>query len=115
MSNLVINESAAVFVETAERVSAYFHSPIEDACLALGKTLEDYLKSKKLIEKDGVTFCYKDICATAYYNSEEKLYHGKIEGLGDLITFGGKTCEKTKIDFEDAVDDYMEDQEYGSD
>ena len=115
MSYFAINESEAVFVETIEKVSAYFHSTIEDACLALGKTLEDYKKSKKLIEKDGVTFCYKDICATAFYNSEENLYHGKIEGLGDLITFGGTTCEETEIDFADAVDDYLENQENGSD
>ena len=56
----------------------------------------------------GVFLCYKGISAFARYYNDDKLYHGKIEGLKDLVTFGGKTIEEATQDFQDAVDDYLE-------
>lgn len=51
----------------------------------------------------------------SFYKSkrqDEKMYYGKIEGLKDLVTFGGDTVEDATEGFKNAVDDYLSDEEY---
>lgn len=60
----------------------------------------------------GLFLSYKGICAFAYYHFDEKMYYGKIEGLKDLVTFGGETVEEATEDFKNAVEDYLSDEEY---
>lgn len=43
-----------------------------------------------------------------YSNTNGYGYYGKIEGIKDLITFGGDTIEETQYEFKAAVDDYIE-------
>lgn len=42
------------------------------------------------------------------YNSDDKVFHGKIEFIGDLVTFEGKTVEELEAAFAEAIDDYKE-------
>lgn len=56
----------------------------------------------------GVFLCYKGICAFAKYHEEDSIYHGKIEGVSDLVTFGGHTLAEVTADFKDAVNDYLD-------
>ena len=53
---------------------------------------------------------YKDYCAEIRYSDEDRCFWGKIEGLkNDLILFEGNTVEELRKDFENAVDDYIDD------
>ncbi len=59
----------------------------------------------------GVFLCYKGFCAFAKYHEEDGVFHGIIEGLSDLVTFGGETEEALAEDFKNAVDDYLDGDE----
>jgi len=51
---------------------------------------------------------YKDFLASVHFNAEDEVFHGKIEGIDDSITFEGDTVEDLKKALEEAVDDYQE-------
>lgn len=51
---------------------------------------------------------YKSYFATVRFNAEDEVFHGKIIGINDLISFEGTTVKELKIAFQDAVDDYLE-------
>lgn len=51
---------------------------------------------------------YKNLIATVHYNSEDEVFHGKLEGVNDLITFEGQTVKELNAAMRDAVDDYLE-------
>ncbi|MBM4140536.1 MAG: type II toxin-antitoxin system HicB family antitoxin [Nitrospira sp.] len=55
--------------------------------------------------KDVLT--YKDFIGSVHFSSEDKVFHGKIEGITDLITFEGKSVEELIKAFHEAVDDYI--------
>lgn len=59
-------------------------------------------------------FKYKDISAQAKYYADESMYYGKIEGIEDLVTFGGKTMKEINEDFKNAVDDYLSERNQSS-
>jgi len=50
---------------------------------------------------------YKDFVASVHFNSEDDVFHGKIEGIDDSITFEGETVNALKKAFEEAVSDYL--------
>lgn len=56
--------------------------------------------------KDVIT--YKDFIATVHYSAIDEVFHGKLQGVNDLITFEGQTVSQLKSAMEDAVDDYLE-------
>lgn len=51
---------------------------------------------------------YKDFIGSVRYSSEDEVFHGKIEGVNDLITFEGKSVDELKKAFKSAVNDYLD-------
>lgn len=51
---------------------------------------------------------YKDYLATVNYSSDDDVFHGKIFGINDLVTFEGTSVSKLKKAFQEAVNDYIE-------
>ena len=51
---------------------------------------------------------YKGYCTNAEYDEEGKVWHGKIEGIKDLVTFESESSEEIEKEFHAAVDDYLE-------
>jgi predicted HicB family RNase H-like nuclease len=54
------------------------------------------------------TIIYKDFIGSISFSSEDEVFHGKIEGIDDLVTFEGTSVEELKNAFQEAVDDYQE-------
>ena len=52
-------------------------------------------------------FEYKGYVTFANYDAETKFYHGKLEGIGDLVNFGGYTLKEFEDEFCAAVEDYI--------
>lgn len=55
--------------------------------------------------KDVLT--YKGFIGTVHFNAEDKVFHGKIEGIDDLVTFEGHSVEELIKAFHNEVDDYI--------
>ncbi len=51
---------------------------------------------------------YKGYCGTVEYSVEDDMLCGKIIGINSLILYSGKSVEEIKKDFENSVDDYLE-------
>ena len=51
---------------------------------------------------------YKDYWTVIHYSKEDKCLYGQIEGIDDLISFGGDVND-IEDNFHFAVDDYLED------
>ena len=51
---------------------------------------------------------FKDFVASVHFSAEDEVFHGKIEGIDDSITFEGETVVELKKAFEEAVEDYLE-------
>ena len=56
--------------------------------------------------KDVLT--YKNFIGSVHFSAEDKVFHGKIEGISDLITFEGQTVSELIKAFHEAVNDYLE-------
>ena len=50
---------------------------------------------------------YKDYTGTVHFNAEDKIFHGKIFGINDLVTFEVETVDVLINSFYEAVDDYI--------
>lgn len=50
---------------------------------------------------------YKNFIGSVHFNAEDEVFHGKIEGIPDLITYEGKSVSELKKSFHEAVDDYI--------
>ena len=55
--------------------------------------------------KDVLT--YKGFTGTVHFSAEDNVFHGKIEGIDDLVTFGGHSVEELIKAFHNEVDDYI--------
>jgi len=51
---------------------------------------------------------YKDYLATINYSAEDDVFHGRIFGINDLITFEGTSIAGLKKAFQEAIIDYLE-------
>lgn len=56
--------------------------------------------------KDVVT--HKGFIGSVHFNAEDNVFHGKIEGIDDLVTFEGKSVDELIKAFHEEVDDYIE-------
>ena len=56
--------------------------------------------------KDVLT--YKDFLGSVHFTAEDKVFHGKIEGIRDLVTFEGRSVAELTKAFHEAVNDYLE-------
>lgn len=52
---------------------------------------------------------YKDFYASIHYEDETSTFWGKIEGIEDIISFEADSVEGLKKEFEEVVEEYMED------
>ena len=50
---------------------------------------------------------YKGYIGHVEYDDEAKIFHGKVVGLKDIITFQGKSVKELEQAFEDSVNDYL--------
>jgi predicted HicB family RNase H-like nuclease len=55
--------------------------------------------------KDIIT--YSDFIGSVHFDSEDMVFHGKIEGIDDLVTFEGRSTNELIKAFHEAVDDYV--------
>jgi len=50
---------------------------------------------------------YKGFIGSVHFSAEDVVFHGKIEGITDLVTFEGQSVNELVKAFHDAVDDYI--------
>ena len=50
---------------------------------------------------------YKDFIGSVHFSADDKVFHGKIEGITDLVTFEGKSVDELEKAFHEAVNDYV--------
>jgi hypothetical protein len=62
---------------------------------------------KKIRNKEGV-LTHKGFIGSIHFNSQDMVFHGKIESIADLITFEATTVEELENAFKEAVEDYLE-------
>lgn len=55
--------------------------------------------------KDVLT--YKGFIGSVHFSAEDKVFHGKIEGITDLVAFEGRSVNELVKAFHEAVDDYI--------
>ena len=51
---------------------------------------------------------YKDYTARIEFDETSETFHGRIEGIRDIVTFEGGSVAELKKAFHDSVDDYLE-------
>jgi len=54
------------------------------------------------------TMKYKDYSGSVEYSDEDGVFFGRIIGINDHITFDGDNVKSLRINFEEAVDGYLE-------
>ncbi len=50
---------------------------------------------------------YKGFIGSVHFSADDKVFHGKIEGIDDLVTFEGSTVDELIKAFHEEVDDYI--------
>lgn len=55
--------------------------------------------------KDVLT--YKGFIGSVHFSAKDKAFHGKIEGIDDLVTFEGQSVDELLKAFHEEVDDYI--------
>lgn len=51
---------------------------------------------------------YKGFYGSIEYSNTDNIYFGKVVEINSLISYEGKTISELEIDFQGAVDDYIE-------
>lgn len=51
---------------------------------------------------------YKNFIGSVHFSAEDKAFHGKIEGISDLVTFEGQSVAELIKAFHEAANDYLE-------
>lgn len=50
---------------------------------------------------------YEGYIGSVHYSDEDEVFHGKLEGIRDLVTYEGTDVASLKNAFHEAVDDYF--------
>jgi predicted HicB family RNase H-like nuclease len=50
---------------------------------------------------------YKDYIGSVRFSAEDEVFHGRLQGIRDLVTYEGTDVPGLKQSFHDAVDDYL--------
>jgi len=53
------------------------------------------------------TLLHKNFVGSIYYSPEDECFHGRVEGIDDLVTFEGRSVAELKKSFKEAVEDYI--------
>jgi len=51
---------------------------------------------------------YKGYTGNVNFDAEDKIFHGRVLGITDVIGFEGGSVSELEKDFRDAIDDYLE-------
>ena len=51
---------------------------------------------------------YEGFVASVHFSTEDDVFHGKLVGVDDLVTFEGQTVDELKSAMEAAVEDYLD-------
>ncbi|HWZ35428.1 MAG TPA: type II toxin-antitoxin system HicB family antitoxin [Mucilaginibacter sp.] len=51
---------------------------------------------------------YNNFYASVHFSAADEVFHGKILGINDLVTFEGASVKELKQAFQEAVEDYLE-------
>ena len=51
---------------------------------------------------------YKDYISSVHFSTQDEVFHGKVLGINDLVTFEGKSVAELKKSFKEAIEDYLE-------
>ena len=54
------------------------------------------------------TLRYKGYMASVGFSAEDEVFHGKVIGINDLVTFEGRSVSELKKAFKEAIEDYLE-------
>ncbi len=54
------------------------------------------------------TLDYKGYLGTFAYDEDADVFHGRVVGLRDVITFEGRSVDELKKALADSIDDYLE-------
>lgn len=55
--------------------------------------------------KDVLT--YKTFIGSVHFSAEDEVFHGRIEGIDDLVTFEGRSVNELVEAFHEEVEDYL--------
>jgi len=50
---------------------------------------------------------HKGFIGSVHFDADDEVFHGKIEGIPDLVTFEGKSVAELKGAFYESVEDYI--------
>lgn len=50
---------------------------------------------------------YKGYVGSVQYHAADEVFHGKIAAITDLVTFEADSAKQLRLEFEQAVDDYL--------
>ncbi len=53
------------------------------------------------------TMQHRDYDGSVAYSAEDKMLHGRVLGIRDMISYGGTTVRQLEKNFRDAVDEYL--------
>ncbi|QTA86034.1 type II toxin-antitoxin system HicB family antitoxin [Desulfonema magnum] len=51
---------------------------------------------------------YKNYTGSVIFDPDDRIFHGRVLGIGDMIGFEGTSVGELEEDFRNAVDDYLE-------
>jgi predicted HicB family RNase H-like nuclease len=51
---------------------------------------------------------YKGYTGSVEYDPDDRLFHGSVDAITDIIAFEGDSVEALEADFRNAIDDYLE-------
>jgi predicted HicB family RNase H-like nuclease len=54
------------------------------------------------------TVRYKDYVGAFNYDEDADLFHGRVVGLRDVVTFEGRSVDEIKTALADSIEDYLE-------
>ena len=55
-----------------------------------------------------MSMSYKGYSGSVEYSATDRVFHGILNGIRDIITFEGVTVEELETSFRDAVDEYLD-------
>jgi len=54
------------------------------------------------------TLKYKGYTGNVNFDADDKIFHGRVLGITDVIGFEGASVSELEKDFREAIDDYLE-------
>jgi len=51
---------------------------------------------------------YNGYYGSIHYSSKDEVFHGKLVGINDLVSYEGESAADLKAAFQEAVEDYLE-------